>query len=543
MKVKFTFLALLICFFIGAQAQNVVINGNLETWSGDTPDGWDLANGITPESNTIHGGSFAAKHTSADASQKFQQNVTIEAGTTYTISYWYYDNDPTARTRIWSYWLDASGATLENDADILRPSEYSVEDANWKQFSAELTAPMGAAKFRFEVRVYKQDGNFGGSVYYDDFVVSGDVVIKPEPTNYPTNFAAQLSGVGANLSWTDATGEQLPDGYLIIGSKGSISVPQDGVAVTNNLDPNQGTLTYNIGYGSASFAFNELEGNSNYTFAIFPYTNNGENIDYKNSSTYPTVQVITQSYNVMFFEPFNTDLGQMDNFDALGDQVWEWADYDGGCAKASGYSGAPFANEDWLITPDIQLPIGNYFSHIYFSFKNAYRYDGDPLQVLISVDYEPGNEPSDYSWEDISNLVTWSEGNFVWAESGDIDIVEYVENESNFNVAFKYTSNTTAASTWEIDDIKIISFDPVGLEDKPVEKVSVYPNPTTNNIQFDLKRDATVTVMDLTGRTVISEQMNAGISKLDVSNLVNGMYIINFEYIDGTSTSNKFSKR
>ena len=105
-----------------AKSQNLVVNGDLESWTAGVPDGWGLVENITQETTIVHGGNSSAKHTSTTTSKKFNQELSgIVAGQEYTISYWYYDNDPAARTRIWSYWL-SGGTTLPDNADVLAPS-------------------------------------------------------------------------------------------------------------------------------------------------------------------------------------------------------------------------------------------------------------------------------------------------------------------------------------------------------------------------------------------------------------------------------------
>jgi len=57
-----------------------------------------------------------------------------------------------------------------------------------------------------------------------------------------------------------------------------------------------------------------------------------------------------------FTEEFATTLGQFTGTSVTGDQVWEWASFDGGCAKMSGYANTVNnANEDWLISSQISL--------------------------------------------------------------------------------------------------------------------------------------------------------------------------------------------
>ena len=117
--------AILAILSIGVvNSQNLMINGDLESWTGGDPDGWTKAENITQESTIIHGGSYSAKHTSDEGTKDFQQDVTaVQAGQEYTISYWFLDNDSEARTRMWSYWL-SGGSTLQ----IAETSQINIAD-------------------------------------------------------------------------------------------------------------------------------------------------------------------------------------------------------------------------------------------------------------------------------------------------------------------------------------------------------------------------------------------------------------------------------
>ena len=147
-----------ICFGSAAiTSQNMIVNGDLESWTAGVPDGWGpLIENITQETTIVHGGNSSAKHTSTTTSKKFNQELSgIVAGQEYTISYWYYDNDPAAKTRIWSYWL-SGGTTLPDNADELRPSAYSSDNPGWQNFDAVTHCPNRSRGFRFEVRVYQE---------------------------------------------------------------------------------------------------------------------------------------------------------------------------------------------------------------------------------------------------------------------------------------------------------------------------------------------------------------------------------------------------
>ncbi len=167
---------LLTSFFANAQTQ-VLTNGNLETWTdASTPASFVTAftAGATQESTNIHGGTYSAKHTTAATSSVKIQNETaiLVPGHSYTVSYWFLDNDPLAKSRPWIYFLTSAYATMADattDA-AFRPATYSSDNAAWQQFTTTFTAPAGAVQLRFEMRTYAVGAGFG-SVYYDDMSV------------------------------------------------------------------------------------------------------------------------------------------------------------------------------------------------------------------------------------------------------------------------------------------------------------------------------------------------------------------------------------
>jgi len=440
---------------LNISAQNLVLNGDMESWTGGVPDSWVKAENITQESSIIHGGSYSAKHTSDATTKDLMQEISgIEGGQEYTINYWYFDNDPMARTRIWSYWL-SGGSTLPDNADELRPSTYSEDNANWQQFSVTLTAPASADAFRLEVRVYKQDNQSGGSVYYDDFEFTGDVIIDPEPSNYPTGFAAIANGNSINLNWTDATGAQLPSKYIVLASTdaGNFPVPVDGTPIPDDLDLSDGSGALNVPFGNEAATFAELEGNTTYYFVIYPYTNSGANIDFKTDGTAPSANATTANISVIISENFDDiSFGNWTPVSVVGDQEWiidETHGVDGTpCAKISGYDGQPYANEDWLISPSMNFD--NYTSEV-MNFQTAMNYTGNPLQLMVSTDYSGSGDPNAATWTELT--YTMSGGSWVWTESGNVDLSSY--SGSAVYVAFKFTSTDSESATWEVDEIVI----------------------------------------------------------------------------------------
>ena len=368
------------------------------------------------------------------------------------------------------------------------------------------------------------------------YKAGGGSTPDPEPSNYPTQFTALADGVDAYVVWEDATGAQLPSKYLVLASTGSITVPVDGTPVPDS------DLAKNVPYGLNGIVFEGLQPNTTYHFAIFPYTNSGANIDYKTDGSYPTATATTEEVYVLLYEDFDDGLGVFMAYNAYGDQEWHQGTHQGTTyANMNGYAeGAAHQNEDWLIG-FAEIPNGISFNEIWVDFSTAMKFDGDPLRVAISTDYDGISDPSDFEWEDITDAFDYSTGNYEWVESGVFDVAEIVASHS-FYIAFIYTSNDEAAASWEIDYVRVIGQDMVGVSENEATMVGLYPNPAREQVSFNLESDAQVSVFDMTGRKVSMVNVAAGNAQLNVSELESGVYFVNFRYANGSTAVAKFVK-
>ena len=383
---------------------------------------------------------------------------------------------------------------------------------------------------------YKESSNVAAPVYF--FKAGGAAEPDPEPSNYPTDFYYLGVGTDIILTWTDATGAQLPHKYLVLASTGNITVPTDGTPVAD------GILAKNVPYGTQVAEFTGLQGGTTYHFAIFPYTNSGANIDYKTDGDYPTLTATTEEIYTLLFEDFNEDLGVFTAYDMYGDQGWHQGSYQGTTyAVCNGYANQTYnENEDWLISPAIS---SNSYQDANLSFRTAMKFDGDPLQVKVSVDYDGQSEPTDFDWVDITDAFDFSTGNYEWVESGDVDIWGILDGYAlgypDFYVAFVYKSSSESASSWEIDYVKVVSYGAEAVEENN-QTIGLYPNPAREQVSFKLESDAQVSIFDMTGRKVSETNVAAGQAQLDVNELVNGVYFVNFRFVDGTTAVSKFVK-
>ena len=380
---------------------------------------------------------------------------------------------------------------------------------------------------------YAESSNIDTRVSF--YKAGGSIDPDPEPSNYPTNFTATVNEVDVTLTWTDATGGQLPAKYLVVASTGNITVPTDGTPVADS------DMAKNVAYGAQTVTFSGLQGGTAYKFAIFPYTNSGANIDFKTDGSYPTTNATTENVNYLLFEDFNEDLGVFTAYDAYGDQAWRQAVHNNiTYAAMNGYAnGAANQNEDWLISPAIVIDFDTW-EEISIEFRTAVKFDGDPLQVKVSMDYDGASDPSDFTWIDVTDAFDYSTGNYEWVESG-----SYVINNpyaGSYYIAFVYTSTDEAAASWEIDYVKVTGVQSVSVNENAAQTVSIYPNPAREQVLFILNEDAEVSVFDMTGRMVNTVECKAGQAQIGVSELENGVYFVNFRFANGATAVSKFVK-
>jgi DNA/RNA endonuclease YhcR with UshA esterase domain len=153
----------------------------------------------------------------------------------------------------------------------------------------------------------------------------------------------------------------------------------------------------------------------------------------------------------LFSDDFEAGIGKWNAVNVLGDQVWghdEIHGHPGGCAKMSGYDGSAHANEDWLITPQLDFTS---VANPVFKFDNATNYDGNPMELYISTDYSGAGDPNSASWTQLT--FNKSSGSWSWVSSGNIDLTSYAGQK--VYVGFKFTSGDDKSATWEVDNVVV----------------------------------------------------------------------------------------
>lgn len=138
----------------------------------------------------------------------------------------------------------------------------------------------------------------------------------------------------------------------------------------------------------------------------------------------------------------------------LGAQVWGIAAFGNPKPSAimNGFSGGSKANEDWLLTKPLDLSGGS--ANYYVTFETDGRSLGNPLELYVTDNYT-GN-PATTTWTKLNPALDTDMNAFAgFVSSGAVDITAF-KGKKTVTVAFKYTSTNSAATSWEIDNFKVI---------------------------------------------------------------------------------------
>ena len=169
----------------------------------------------------------------------------------------------------------------------------------------------------------------------------------------------------------------------------------------------------------------------------------------------------------VFFEDFSNGLGAFSAVSLQSSTGWETG-RDGNppnapYAVASGFqggSGEP-AN-DWLISPAFNF---NELEEETLSFLNAFGFSDSirGLKVKVSTDYSGGGDSTSVAnatWTDVSDQVNFSDGDFNFVESGDVDLsAAEFQSESTY-IAFQFESSGTDSGQtkdWQVDNVALTS--------------------------------------------------------------------------------------
>jgi|WetSurMetagenome_2_1015567.scaffolds.fasta_scaffold17697_2 hypothetical protein len=377
---------------------------------------------------------------------------------------------------------------------------------------------------------FRQKTTTAGQVAIDNITWSSwGANVLPEPSEYPSAFAAASHPFKIVLNWTDAGGIQEPGGYLIMaGNSDSLPIPADGFPLPDDADLSDGEGVLNIPQGTETAIFTGLPSDRQYYFRAYSYTNDGPLIDYKTDGDPPAAT--SRTPNLFIINNINFNDISFDGWtaqDLMGDQTWEIDSTSGisgsGCALMSGYSSGVFENEDWFLSPPLDFET---YVNMVLNFESAMNFPGPPLELKISDSYKWDGDPNDADWSNLE--AAFSAGGYAWTNSGDVDLSPFTGD--SMCIAFRYTSGTAEASAWLVDDIVVTGEAATGKVELPLDRdgMTISPNPSEGLIRVSFRSEARreIEVISPLGMVLMRSTGDTREVKLDCTSLAPGIYIV-----------------
>ncbi len=266
---------------------------------------------------------------------------------------------------------------------------------------------------------------------------------------------------------------------------------------------------------------------------------------------------VNQNFNIMVkaagneFTLFNKDFedqsltsGGWESVSITGSQEWEvptelYGHNDSHCATMGGYEGgSSHENEDWYISPAFNP---NEYNGLTLSFWNTKGYTGPALQAFYCNEYT--GDPATTSWTLIDGI-NWYDGTtfWTWTYSGDIDLSAITGTEAR--IGFKYTSSSSTAAKWELDDIKLDAISSNNSSKIKISDIEIYPNPISDLINIKgLEKGNAIKIFSADGKLILSVTASKSIHKININKLSKGLYILSVIKENTPPISKKFIKK
>lgn len=233
---------------------------------------------------------------------------------------------------------------------------------------------------------------------------------------------------------------------------------------------------------------------------------------YEEGAAQYTLTVRASSVTLPYSTDFKSGLGDWISIATTGTAQWE-SDAQYG-ARISGYiNNKNTESEVYLISPVVTA------NNIILNFSTWFNYDGNALELLYSTDYNPSTmQPTDATWNDITENAVWPTATYKWEESGNIELKDLT---SPIRFAFRYTSTTEGASTWEITDLSIKEGVSSAIETVEANGMKIING--KGQVTIETAEAARVAVYALTGAQVRQLNLTEG---TNVVELPAGIYVI-----------------
>jgi len=296
---------------------------------------------------------------------------------------------------------------------------------------------------------------------------------------------------------------------------------------------NAAVLFMVVGVGSHSGTFTVTTDQAVYTYELSSaktfQRSKCKNVSFDLANGTRTAQTL-EKYKTVTELPYTNDLSSNNGYFVVEDQtnddnitIWSFdASYG---AKATAYvDGTRYATESYLVSPIFDVEA----NYIQLTFEHAGRYFSTPLSTYAKLLVRTVDGDTYGEWKELT--IDNYFGNSSWTYvTATIDLSDYAG--SAFQLAFDYSSTTSAAGTWEIKNFSMTEYTP------SPEIVSVDPTEISYSADEVAGTEKTITVTTKNATSVsatVSDEDNFSVS---VSDLADGVATVTVTNLNAAAES------
>jgi hypothetical protein len=162
---------------------------------------------------------------------------------------------------------------------------------------------------------------------------------------------------------------------------------------------------------------------------------------------------------------------------------------------------------------------------VYFSEDSLFQNSWAPLPYIPQIQNPVSNI--------IDSLTGWKkvEGYFK-SETGEEQYIYIGNFNDNANTPLTVLYQGSNPEPWVyfyIDDISLYECDSVvGIDEKPIEQIKIYPNPAQDYVRVDLPKNinqVSLNIYNLTGQLILQKQIAQANQTIPITELGNGVYV------------------
>lgn len=159
---------------------------------------------------------------------------------------------------------------------------------------------------------------------------------------------------------------------------------------------------------------------------------------------------------------------------------------------------------------------------------------GDPLPNRLIILTDAANKPVAYTYSDNAGKFS-----FAGVPYGTYKIFGDVMGKTSNPLGFTISTSMPSLTTIIFEE-KTLTFNatmPTSVSNVAGQQNGIYPNPAKNSITITgLTADATVTIYDMTGRTLVQQAVSASNNTVNIATLATGNYVVKLATAQETTT-------